>query len=61
MMLEMAIKILAGVVAGALAGALLSRVRTCSSESCTAKGSFILYIVAGAVCGASVAWWIVHR
>jgi hypothetical protein len=55
---ELFAKILAGVAIGALAGLGLSRVRSCSTESCRRRGPMLYSIISGAVFGAAVAYYL---
>jgi len=50
-----------GAAVGALAGYLISRVRTCSDTKCNVRIRAAYSIIAGAVFGAAVAWWLIGR
>ena len=55
------LKLIAGAAAGALLGFVLGRSRLCSSKACNVKANMIFSILAGAVFGAAVAWYWIHR
>jgi len=59
--LDVMLNVLAGAVAGGAGGLLLSRARLCSGESCHAKANVIFSIIAGALFGAAVAWYLINR
>ncbi len=59
--MAIALKMLGGAMIGAVAGFLLGRARACSAKQCNLRVNMVFSIVGGAVFGAAVAWWIVHR
>ncbi|MFB3894161.1 MAG: hypothetical protein ACE15C_19325 [Phycisphaerae bacterium] len=59
--MELVARILAGAAIGALAGLGLSRVRTCSTTSCSRRGPMLYSIIAGAVFGAAVGYYLATR
>jgi hypothetical protein len=59
--MAIALKLIAGAAAGALGGFLLSRVRVCGATECRSRANPIYSTLAGAVFGAGVMWWLIHR
>lgn len=54
-------KVLAGALIGAAAGVLLGRAKVCRSEQCSARNNLLAGIVAMAVFGAAVAYYLSTR
>lgn len=52
------LKIVAGAVAGGALGALFGHVKVCSTQGCNARGSRLAGMIAGAVFGAALAYYL---
>jgi len=52
------LRIIAGAIIGGAFGVLTGRASVCGAERCNAKVNLAASIVAGAVFGAAVAWWL---
>ncbi len=52
------LKIIAGAMIGGVFGVLTGRASVCGAEKCNAKVNLVASIVAGAVFGAAVAYWL---
>lgn len=59
--MELAIKLLAGAVIGGALGLLVGRAKVCSASQCNVRANIALSMLGGAVFGAGVAWWLIHR
>ncbi len=54
-------KIVAGAMVGAAFGLLAGRARVCSSETCHARANLLASVIAGAVFGAAVAYYLASK
>ena len=54
-------KLMLGAGLGAVAGYLLTYVKTCSSDACKVRPNVMYYVLAGAVFGAAVAYYLATR
>jgi 7-keto-8-aminopelargonate synthetase-like enzyme len=59
--MDVAWKILLGAALGAAGGLVAGRARVCSAEACRSRPNLIFSVIAGAVFGAAVAWYLIHR
>jgi hypothetical protein len=55
------IHLVAGALIGGAFGVLLGRSKICSPTGCNLRANMIFSIIAGAVLGTSVAWWLTTR